>query len=412
MFKNVLFIVLLVFSINLLSGDLSWNFNERIRYTAINNGITLSDKNDKDLAFSRVKTSIGLTYNYNKILTFNACLTNEFRNCFDDSDVPFSLNEVFFEKLNIKLNIKRFTFTIGRQNIMLGEGFIMFDGSPVDGSRSAYFNGLRGDYKYNNMKFTLFSVYQPSTDTYFPLFNDQNQVLIENKEKASGFYFNYQKNKSQLFDFYYINKKVKFEKNNINTLGLRFRTFIINSLTLTSEIGYQYGDFHNENHSALGMYSYLKWFVSDSVNLNVGFISLSGDDKDSLNKNEGWDSPFGRWPKWSELYIYTLIIENNGKVGYWSNLKSYYFQFNKTFKNKIEGNFSYYKLLANENSIETDFLSGDGKDRGQLISGKLIYSFKKNYSCHLIYEKFFPGIYYIKDSSNANFFRVEFSVKF
>ena len=73
---------------------------------------------------------------------------------------------------------------------MLGEGFLVMDGGPLDGSRSAYFNGLRLDYALKNRNnLTFFFVRQPRTDTLLPVVNDKEQAMVEQEEQGVGFYF-------------------------------------------------------------------------------------------------------------------------------------------------------------------------------------------------------------------------------
>ena len=74
--------------------------------------------------------------------------------------------------------------------LMLGEGFLIMDGGPLDGSRSAYFNGLRLDYALKNKNnLTFFFVRQPRTDTLLPVVNDKEQAMVEQEEQGVGFYF-------------------------------------------------------------------------------------------------------------------------------------------------------------------------------------------------------------------------------
>jgi len=410
MFKYMFYFLLFIFSNFVLSGDFSYYFKERLRFTSINNAITLNSDTDPDLSFSRTKTSIGFSYFLEQNLQFNACLTNEFRYYFGKSHKEFTFDEVFFEKLNIIWNLKDFKITFGRQNIILGEGFIMFDGSPLDGSRSAYFNGIRGDYKNKNFIFSLFVVNQPTTDSYLPILNNQEQLLIENKEKAYGFYGTY-KQKNYFIDLYSLNKKVEAEGNNINTFGGRFSFNINKKTAVTAEFASQNGDYQLEKHRAYGGYSYINYYYK-KYSIECGLIYLSGEKIDTSKIHEGWDSPFARWPKWSELYVYTQIIEFNGKVAYWSNLKSYYFNLKKEFNNIVIGKISYFKLYANELTKSSELLSGIGKNRGDLFTLKLSYSYSKHCKCHFQYEKFFPGNFYFNNAENADFLRVELSFNY
>ena len=51
--------------------------------------------------------------------------------------------------------------------------------------------------------------------------------------------------------------------------------------------------------------------------IQVGWYGFSGDDPRTTGRIEGWDPLFSRWPKWSELYIYSQMRETG--VGYWTN---------------------------------------------------------------------------------------------
>jgi len=61
----------------------------------------------------------------------------------------YNPGEVFFDYLHLQWNSAfglPLTLTVGRQDLMLGEGLVVWDGGPLDGSRSAYFNAVRGDW--------------------------------------------------------------------------------------------------------------------------------------------------------------------------------------------------------------------------------------------------------------------------
>jgi len=409
--KKFLIFILCYFCIGFVyGGNFNFFFKERIRYTSINNGITLNDKTDPNLEFSRVKSSVGISWKAGENIFINSVITNEFRYYLSPSNKDFSLDEVFFEQLFLKINKNNFVVTLGRQNIMLGEGLIMFDGSPLDGSRSAYFNGLKVDYNLSKTKLSFFSVTQTTVDDYLPVLNSQNQQLTEFKEKAYGVYSTYN-GKNSLLDMYFLNKKTNEINNNINTIGFRYKVNYNKKIVFTVEYAFQKGDFGIKKQDAFGGYAYVDYNFKSNQTITVGSIFLSGDDTKTTNVNEGWDSPFGRWPKWSELLIYTQIVENNGKVAYWSNLNAYYGQYKTKFA-KSYFKLAFYKLFADENSNATDFLSGKSKDRGSLLTLRYKYNFNEHINFSIVYEHFSPGDYYFEESNNASFFRIETSLKY
>lgn len=409
MLKGIFVLLILLCSLNVIAFDYKLFFNERIRYTSVNNGISLSKELGPDLQFNRVKTSIGGKLNINCNFQFNIGLTNEFRYYYN-SRKDFSFNEIFIEKFNLLYKFKNLKLKIGRQNIIFGEGFVFLDGSPVDGSRSIYFNGIRLDGQFKSWKFSLFKVNQPQVDDYLPLLNDNNQTLIENREKAYGFFIN--KNLNNLkYELLFVDKQVVALKTNVKTISNRIVYKYGNKLLFNEEFAYQWGRLNTSSQKAFGSNSYINYKITTKDSIKTGFIYLSGDKNNTTSTNEGWDPVFSRWPKWSEFYIYTLIKENNGKVAYWTNYKSYFISYLKNIS-KLKFELAYFKMYSNELTLTNDFLSGIGKNRGSLYKSKISYKINKNYNFHIIYEKFYKGNFYQQGLNNGNFFRIEFSMKY
>ena len=157
------------------------SFWERIRQESSDNVASLNDSGTDSSAYLRLRTSVIGQWLPNEKWEVNLRLTNENRYYLAPKSDPklkknYGVNEVFFDQLNVKWknpgNLP-LTLTLGRQELMLGEGFLIFDGGPLDGSRSAYFNGLRLDYALKN-KHTLifFYVRQPKTDILLLCLND------------------------------------------------------------------------------------------------------------------------------------------------------------------------------------------------------------------------------------------------
>ena len=62
----------------------------------------------------------------------------------------------------------------------LGDGFLIMEGSPLDGSRTLYVNGARLDMEaWTSQRFTLFYLYQPEQDDLLPIINDRERALAE-----------------------------------------------------------------------------------------------------------------------------------------------------------------------------------------------------------------------------------------
>ncbi len=395
------------------------SFTERVRLVTWDNAITLSDVANGGSSFSRIRTNLAGTWMPNKNFEFALKLTNEFRNYFVPQGKDFNLNEIFVDQLYAKYKNSFGTITLGRQNIILGEGFIILDGHPLDGSRSIYFNAVKIDLNIGKKQtLTMFYTYVPEKDDILPRINDKKQRLLEQPETGAGIYFSGEFNKINL-QSYYIYKKVDelnagTEESKIHTLGSRVLLSLSNNWNLTGELAYQLGSRGNEDRNAIGGYAYVdyllnggKYFIPKKITL--GGIYLSGDDP-STSKVEAWDPVFSRWPKWSESFIYTLIKENKGKVAYWTNFVSVYGKINFVFSPKIKLGIDYHHLMALENN-NSAFTNGSGKNRGDLIIVKLNYLINKYLSGHFVWENFNPGNFYFDNANGYNWTRVEFLLK-
>ena len=417
----ILFILLLV---NLSAAEteldnnnqrLKISFSERFRYVTWDNAITLNDEAKAGFSFTRHRTSLMGQWYPSDSLELALKLTNEFRYYFSPDDRDFNFNEIFIDQLYLKwknpLNIHG-SLTLGRQNIILGEGFLVMDGEPLVGSRSIYFNAARFDWHIKEDKeLTLFYLYQPEYDNIIPIINDRNTLLIEKPEESFGIYYKIFK-KNLKYEVYYIRKNIKKTDTNPslyerNTIGLRFNDHSpeINPLTCKFETAYQFGKSNDNNISAAGGYFEVirnnNWTQKYlPKNISVGIIYLS----------KKWDPLFSRWPKWSESYIYTQIKES--KVAYWSNLVAITSGMDFIFDKNISFTFDYLHLIAVKTvDLKWPFINSHENTRGNLFISKLDYKINKYFTGHLLWEYFNPGDFYFSEADSYNWFRFELMYK-
>jgi hypothetical protein len=396
------------------------SFSERFRIETWDNALTLSSAANAGTTYNRNRSSLMGQWFPNENIEFALMLTNEFKYYFSPTNKNFNYHEIFFDQLYFKYSDTFGSVTLGRQNIMLGEGFIVLEGNPLDGSRSLYFNAARLDLAISKSKvLTGFVSYVPKSDNILPVISSQDQQLIEQSELGAGLYFTGQFEKINLQP-YYIYKHIYTTdlhpiSSNIHTIGIRESSPIAEQFTLTAEGAYQFGDYGDQNRSAVGGYAYVDYATKLNKNylpevLTLGGIYLSGDDPATKNM-EGWDPVFSRWPKWSESYIYTLIKENNGKVAYWTNLASIYGKVKFTLMNDLYLNIDYHHLFGLKNNPALSFPGGAGNTRGDFIIGKLTFKINNNISGHLLWENFTPGNFYFDGANRSNWARVEFMFK-
>lgn len=396
---------------------LKFSFSERMRLETWDNTIGFNSSLADESTYTRNRTSLAAEWKPLDSLQFVCKVTNEFRYYFAPDDREFTINEFFFDQLYVKVSDPfgiPATFKLGRQNIMFGEGFIVMDGGPLDGSRSAYFNGVRLDYRIcDKNSVSVFYVYQPDTDRLLPIINDQSQKLIEQPEEGYALFFS-----GSLADFkyepYYIHKNIYEtsslkEESSIETLGLRFVYPIVNNLELTGEGAAQWGTKGDYDREAFGGYFHLDYKTGASLPvpelITVGGIYLSGDDP-ATPECEAWDPLFSRWPKWSESLIYAFIKES--KVAYWSNFKSLYASLRLPLWKDANLNLTYHFLGADEPAPAGNaFPGGSGTDRGNLFIARLNFTLLRELTGHLVWEHLTPGDFYFPDADCYNWFRME-----
>ncbi len=400
--------------------NIKLSFAERFRMVAFDNVRSLSDTAHDGNSYTRFRTNLTGQWFPTEGLEFTLRLTNEFRYYFVPENRDFSFHEVFVDQLYVEWNNTvgiPGTLTLGRQNIMLGEGFVVMDGGPLDGSRSIYFNAARFDWKLNQKsKLVLFYTYQPETDDLLPIIHDQDKHMIEQPEEGIGAYFMGELNQVNL-DAYAIRKNIRETdglptKSSINTVGTRVSLPVAECLSLTGETAYQFGEYGEADRSAIGGYAHLdyrtEWGSYFPESITAGAIYLSGDDP-KTGDWEAWDPLFSRWPKWSESYIHTEINENG--VAYWTNIISLYGRLQFHITQDMKCHLDYHHLMAPQKCADSLFPGGTGKIRGDLLIAKLTYNINEYLSGHLIWESFEPGSYYFKSADSYSWARVEFMLK-
>lgn len=390
-------------------------FVERFRFEAWDNAVNLDDAADDAFAYTRNRTTLGLSWKATKNFEVLGKVTNEFRVYLAPKDRVFNWHEIFFDNLYVKWTIPGrlpFTITAGRQDLNFGEGFVIADGTPLDGSRSYYFNALRIDADvHKNHKLTFFLHAQKTTDRYLPLINERPQALAEQPENAITLYYSGTFGKSKL-DGYAVRKTTSGTDlfpiaGRTDTFGARALVPILGPLMLTAEGAFQTGTYGAAGRSAFGGIAHFdctpEWTVPYIKTLTLGGIYLSGDDP-ATAKMEGWDPIFSRWPKWSESYIYTLTRES--RSSYWSNLTSLYGSVSLEFSSRSDG----LLMVQSMGAVEAQpgpFPGGTGRGRGTLLKGRLNYKVSKFLTGRVIWERFIPGSFYFTGAASYNWLQFE-----
>lgn len=398
--------------------------------------------------WQRYRTRLSAKWNINDDVSFNTRLTWEFWGHESpegyhpiNGPVPFlaeqnyDFDEAIFDIFNIQFRNAfdmPLTLTVGRQEIILGTGWLVLDGTPADGSRTIFFDAIRAEYQVTDTsKIDLIYIQQyDDEEEYIKPFNhhavqDRRHLTQKGDERGFIFYWTNKFTDAVNNELYYIYKNDKVsewarayspggQEADIHTIGTRFFGNLSDHWSYSAEIAKQFGKRNDATLQALGSNNKLTYaFNDDNRNeVHVGYEYLSGNDPDS-SADEQFDSLWGDWPQYQrggDLQSYMWAFEGDG-LGNVMNLHRV--GIGHSFKPSEVWTLAtdYNLLFADENrAVRTagpasalNFDSGDNF-RGQMISALATYQCCKKFKTHFLFDYFIPGNYYDSPSDDAAFF--------
>lgn len=352
---------------------------------------------------------------------------------------------------------------VGRQDMIYGEGMVLLDGTPFDGSQTISFDAVKMTWNHG-LGSTDF-IYSKLHENDFNAADDEDLYGIYNKFNTDWAVFEpyfLVRNKNQT-----ANEGIQVMKGNnpddnlipgsvgIGSIVQSFdpspaeETYLIGmrvtksldvsdgvKLDLAAEGGKEFGkvDFTgmdglpdslefsrdagstNEDRDAWGMlangtltFNNVAWKPS----VKMAFSYFSGDDPDTQDY-EGWDDFYGQWPKYSELYIYSIYDgfksrtgKNDPDIGAWANMMIPEVQLSVQPTDKLTQSIRYLYFLADE-----DTGPGDGDERGHNVQLLTHYVFNQYLSGHILFEWFDPGDFYASGADDALFARFQLLYRF
>jgi hypothetical protein len=431
----------------------SWGGDIRLRNEYFDNAITLDERakrheQDYFRFRGRVWASVAPLTNLN----INARLTAEPREFMEPAFCSTHANGSgmewrygVFDALNVKWTDafdQPLTLTAGRQDVMFGEPlnwWLVADGTPYDGSWTMFFDSLRATYEAKEVqtKLDLVYIYQNALpDSWIPTLGRSSKnvapglgpkpyYLTEQDEQGVILYASNKSLKNTQVDGYFIYKRdnrvhtdiiPNGDNANIYTVGGKVSGAPEEHWLYSAEGAYQFGNKQDptvaapyvvsqsawRDLSAFGVNANLTYDFKDTLKdrASLAFEYLSGDDPKTRGTDEMFDVLWGRWPRFSELYIYSYVNENSGKIAQLNNLMrigptwSLTPVRNTTFSATYNALFAPESVPTRRSGAAAGEFSNDGHFRGHFVQTVLKHQFSKHVSGHLWGECLWERDYY------------------
>jgi phage baseplate assembly protein gpV len=322
------------------------------------------------------------------------------------------------------------SLSAGRQDVQFGEPmnwWLVADGTPNDGSWTFFLDSIRAafDAKDIQTKVDVVYIYQNArpdawiptlgrSSTYSPAYN-----LTEQNEQGVILYLSNKSVKDLQIDGYFIYKRDNQaystgDNADIYTIGSKISGTPATNWAYSVEGAYQFGhkqdanvgaDYVNSTTdwrtiNAYGANGKLTYLFRDKYNDQVSLIGefLSGDDPNTKGTDEMFDILWGRYPRWSELYVYSYVMETSKRNGQMNNIIRFGPNWtctpikDTTFSATYNAMFS--PVDTPTRAFSPSLFTNNGNFRGHYLQTILKHKFNDHVSAHLWGEFVWMGNYY------------------
>jgi len=434
------------------ASELAWGGDFRFRNEYFNNALTLNDEaaghqND----YFRARARFWAAYNPEAFASFNLRATAEPR---DWTHASYAKQHVgpgpewryaIVDTLNAKFTAKgdstSATLTIGRQDIQYGDTmnwWLIADGTPGDGSWTTFTDAVRLSIESKSLQttFDVICLNQGATPAarLDILGRQTTYSLTEQNERGVIVYASNKSIPKTQLDGYYIYKhdhKVFSSGDNadIHTVGAKLSGTPSPNFKYSIEAATQWGAKQDSavkvpiaatarrDIQAFGANASVTYFLRDARENRFGFAFeyLSGDKPGTGDKDEMFDILWGRYPRWSDVYIFSYAPEAGGRMAQMADLVRFGPTWGFTPVKNTTFSAVFNLLLAPEavptRATNAALFSQSGHVRGQLVQLILRRQFTKSLSGLLQAEFFQQGTFYTHRDLQS-FFRFELAMKF
>ena len=346
----------------------------------------------------RLRTRAGLRLQNGRHLG-EVLLTNEHRHYLTPDDIAFDWDEVIIERAFWSWQAtSAVRLTVGRQDIVWPGGFLMLDGTPLDGARTGYHNAVRVQTSGAAADFDVALIHNPKRDPV---------VVIDDLDRAVG-----DADETALamrlvcgvwaWSFIYKDERdpdVQLPDLTTATFAGRCDGAFANGGTWHGEMAVQYQHGRTAPLPALAPAPDVRsaatgwalaadagasWPLDRHWSFTAGAFYYSG----QTDGGRAFRTPWGRWPKWSDLYLYSLLGESRAgrsHVAAWENIAAPHVTFSRPLGGRLTVLLRASWLLA----PEPEWLARCGLTRAELTA-----VFSRRLQGHLLWETLFPGAFH------------------
>jgi hypothetical protein len=429
---------------------MTWGADLRVRNEYFNDLLTLSDKNPlHQQDYFRFRGRVYTTITPVDDLSLNARLSAEPREwMFPAGYTTYKGSSGMawyygiFDSMNVQWRNAAslpLTITVGRQDLFLGDGLLVAEGTPYDGSWTTFFDAARvaWNLKEQHTIVEAIGIYQQaSNNAWMPILNSSGATTLTEQNETGAILqvANSSIAAANLTGYFIYKNDDKVASNgddaNIYTMGGRISGLVQEHWKYSAEGAYQLGQKEDNGLNKNGANPYLapaaqttgyrnmdaftanakfSYLFNDAYNntLSLSYEFISGDNPNTKN-DEMFDVLWGRWPRWSEIGLYIYAPE--ARIGQEGNLHRFGPTWTISPTKRMGFSASYYALFSEENAATRAAAPGlftqSGNFRGHFAQAVMKYNFSKHMNGHLWGEVLFPGEYYVT-SAPIPFLRAE-----
>ncbi len=296
---------------------------------------------------------------------------------------------------------------VGRQDIVLGDGWLVRRGTPLDSSRTNFFDAIRTtvtlDEKGSDLDLIGLRNHANSSWLARP-FNDADLDLAEQDVTGAILYARNRRLDETELDGYFIykhNDKVASNGSDadIYTFGVRLAGPLSPRWTYSAELAPQFGQKNETDISALGFRGRLAYALKDAWDnvLSLCYEYRSGDD----DPDGAFDILWGRHGG-NIVNIFGPIGKIEGQICHPTNFHLIRLGWMAKPAKAVCLNCDWGPMFAEENPFAgTAGFSEDGRFRGHLVTGTAQYTINPHAKTYVMCETFFPGNYYESPQDQA-----------